>query len=59
MMPYSIIAFSRFLNPTSTVLTLIIMKIVTSWEVTQYDPVIPFGEMYFSHYPKGRKFIPD
>jgi hypothetical protein len=38
-MSHSIIAFSRFFNVTSTVLTLIVVKIVASWEVTHYDPV--------------------
>lgn len=38
-MSHSIIAFSTFFNVTSTVLTLIITKILTNWEVTQYDPV--------------------
>jgi hypothetical protein len=39
MMSHSIIAFSRFFNATSKVLALIIMKILSSWEVMQYDPV--------------------
>ena len=39
MMSHSTIAFSRFFNATSTVLAVIIMKIVTSWDVTLYDPV--------------------